>query len=83
MDAQRPTALSTGTENPTVTDTRGQMPTGVNKKIGEARQKKQDGLEFPQNICRIPVSVNRCSFLGDSVAMPVCPCWRTRSVLRI
>lgn len=81
MDAQRPVALSIGTGNPS--DTRGQMPTGVNKETEEARQKKQHGLEFPQNVCRIPAGVNCCSSLGNTVAMPVCPCWRTGSVLCI
>lgn len=44
---QRPTPLSAGAGNPTFADSRGPIPTGVDKTIEDARQKKQDGLVFP------------------------------------
>lgn len=82
-DPQRPTSLSAGAGNPTFTDTGSPFPTGVSKAVEDARQKKQDGLEFPQNVCRPADGVNCYRSLGNSRAMPVCPCWRTGSVLHI
>lgn len=78
---QRPTPAGAG--NTTFSDARGPIPTGVDKAVEDARQKKQDRLEFPQNVCRLPAGVNCYCSLGNSGAMPVFPCWRTGSVLHI
>lgn len=81
--AQRHTPLFTGAGNPTLIDTSRSIPNGVDKIVEDARQKKQNGLEFQQNVCKFPGGVNCYHSLGNRETMPVCLSWRTSYLIGI
>lgn len=70
------------TGNPTFPNTGRQIHTDVKKTVEDAKQKRKDRLGFPQNVCRLPAGVNCYDSLGNSGAVPVCPCGRTGSTFQ-
>lgn len=81
--AQTHTPLFTGAGNPTLIDTSRSIPNGVDNIVEDARQKKQNGLEFQQNVCRFPGGVNCYHSLGNRETMPVCLSLRTSYLIGI